>query len=172
MMRIEKRRKKASALRLRFSQSLASLRQRLSRLDRALDDPAFWQNDEAFDLIAALDDLGFEVGRDSRLGFLELRPLIAGVGKELLQERIHACQGRKKQNAAIAILDIGGVNDGVQQQTLRIYENMALLALDLLARIISRWIDAGPPFCALDALAVDDRGGRAGFRSPCSRHST
>jgi len=30
-------------------------------------------------------------------------------------------------------LDIGGMNDHVQQQTQRIYENMALLALDLFA---------------------------------------
>jgi hypothetical protein len=33
----------------------------------------------------------------------------------------------------------------VQQQTQRIYENMALLALDLFARIIAMRIDAGPP---------------------------
>jgi hypothetical protein len=29
---------------------------------------------------------------------------------------------------------------------------MALLALDLLARIIAMWIDAGPPFSALFTL--------------------
>jgi len=34
----------------------------------------------------------------------------------------------------------------VQQQTQRIYENMALLALDLFARIIAMRIDAGPPY--------------------------
>jgi hypothetical protein len=32
---------------------------------------------------------------------------------------------------AIAILIIGRMNDGVQQQTQRVYENMALLPLDL-----------------------------------------
>ena len=37
--------------------------------------------------------------------------------------------GRKKPNAAVAILDIGGMNDGMQQQTLRIYENVAPLLL-------------------------------------------
>jgi hypothetical protein len=42
-------------------------------------------------------------------------------------------------------LDIGGVHDGMQQQTQRVYENMALLALDLLARIVAMPINAGPP---------------------------
>ena len=61
-------------------------------------------------------------------------------------------QGRKQHNATVAILDIGGMNDSVEQQTQRIYENMALLALDLLARIVAMRIDAGPPFSALFTL--------------------
>jgi len=40
----------------------------------------------------------------------------------------------------------------VEQQAHRIYENVALLALDLLARIIAMRIDAGPPFSALFTL--------------------
>src|SRR5436305_4519013 len=44
------------------------------------------------------------------------------------------------------------MNDRVQQQTQRIYEKVALLALDLLARIIARRIDTGPPFSALLTL--------------------
>jgi hypothetical protein len=39
-------------------------------------------------------------------------------------------------SAAVAVLDISGVNDGVEQQTQRIYEKVALLAFDLLACII------------------------------------
>jgi hypothetical protein len=39
---------------------------------------------------------------------LEFRSLIAGVGEQLLQERIHPEQGREQQDAAVAILDIGG----------------------------------------------------------------
>ena len=44
------------------------------------------------------------------------------------------------------------MNDGVEQESLRIYENMALLALDLLARVKAMRIDAGPPFSALLTL--------------------
>ena len=103
-------------------------------------------------MIGAPDDFSFEVRQDSRQDLVESRPLIGSVGKELLQERIHPAQGCKQQDTAVAILDIGGMNDGVEQQTQRIYENVALLALDLLARIIAMRIDAGPPFSALFTL--------------------
>ena len=49
-------------------------------------------------------------------------------------------------------LDAGGMDDGMQQQTQRIDENMPLFALDQLARIEPVWIDAGPPFSALFTL--------------------
>ena len=77
---------------------------------------------------------------------LELRPLIAAIGIELEQKRIEAEQRRHHQNAAIAVLDVGGMNDGVHQQALRIDENVPLLALDLLARIVARRIDRAPLF--------------------------
>ena len=96
-------------------------------------------------MIGAPNDFGFEVWPNFRQGLVESRPLIGSVGNELLQERMHPKQGRKEQNAAVAILDIGGMNDGMEQQTQRIYEDVPLLALDLLARIIAMRIDAGPP---------------------------
>jgi hypothetical protein len=40
----------------------------------------------------------------------------------------------------------------MEQQTQCIYQEMALLALDLLARIVAMRIDAGPPFSALFTL--------------------
>ena len=54
------------------------------------------------------------------------------------------------------------VKEGQQQQALCVYEKMAPLALDLLARVEPMRIDRGPPFSALHALAVDDGGGGAG----------
>ena len=58
----------------------------------------------------------------------------------------------QEEDIAVAILDIGGVNDGVEQQTQRIYKKVALLAFDLLARIKAMRIDTGPPFSALLTL--------------------
>ena len=123
-------------------------------------------------MIGALDDVGLKVGQDFCQRVLELRPLVASVGEQLLQERIHSEQGCKQQDAAVAILDVGGMNDGVQQQAQRVYENMALLALDLLARIIAMRIDAGPPFSALFTLWLSMMAAVGlASRSPCSRHA-
>jgi hypothetical protein len=61
-------------------------------------------------------------------------------------------QRRQQQDAAIAILNAGGMHDGVQQQAQRIDENMPLLALDQLARIEPVRIDVRPPFSALLTL--------------------
>ena len=44
------------------------------------------------------------------------------------------------------------MDDGVEQQTERIDENMPLLALDQLAGIEAVRINAGPPFSALLTL--------------------
>ena len=82
-------------------------------------------------------------------------------------------QRGEQQDAAIAILDVGGMDDGVQQQTQRIDENMPLLALDQLAGIEPVRIDASPPFSALLTLwlSMIAAVGLAS-RSARSRHST
>ena len=139
----------------------------------AFDDPTAWKHHESFRPIGALDDFSFELRQDLRQGLLKVWPLVATIGKELFQERVHPEKGRKKQDAAIAILDIGRMNDGVQQQTQRVYENMALLPLDLFARVIAMRIDAAPPFSALFTLWLSTMAAVGlASRSPCSRHAT
>src|SRR2546422_8045321 len=103
-----------------------------------------------------------------RQGLLKVRPLVATIGN--FSRRVHPEKGRKKQDAAIAILDIGRMNDGVQQQTQRVYENMALLALDLFAPVIAMRAVAGPPFSPLFPLWFSPMPpvGRA-FLPPCPR---
>lgn len=103
-------------------------------------------------MIRALDD--FDV--HSRQYFLHSaakdRSLVASIGVELEQERIHAKQGCHDKRAAIAILNAGSMHDGVDQQALRVDENMPLLALDFLSRVVTRRIDRSPPFSALLTL--------------------
>ena len=141
--------------------------------NRALDDPATWKHHKSFGPIGPLDDFSFEMRQDFRERLVEFRPLIAAVGKQLLQEWIHPEQRGKQYDAAVAVLDVGGMNDRVQQQTQRVYENMALLALDLLARIIAMRIDPGPPFSALFTLWLSMMAAVGlASRSPCSRHAT
>ena len=78
--------------------------------------------------------------------------MIGAVGKQLLEEWKLAKQRGEQQQAAIAVLNVGGVDDGVQQQTECIDQNMPLLALDQLAGVEAMRIDAGPPFSALFTL--------------------
>jgi len=124
-------------------------------------------------VIGAFDDLGFDVWQQTRQGVMEHRSLIGRVGKEPGQERVHPEHRGEQQDAAVAILDVGGMNDGVQQQAQRVYEKVALLALDLLARIVAMRIDPAPPFSALFTLWLSMMAAVGlACRSLCSRHST
>ena len=78
--------------------------------------------------------------------------MVAAIGVELEQEGVEAKHARHQEHAAVAVLDIGGMDDGVEQQALGIYQDVALPALDLLAAVIARRVDAGPPFSALFTL--------------------
>jgi len=114
-----------------------------------------------------------QVGNDGAERAVELASLIGRVGKQRLQKGIHPEQRCQHQCAAVAILDVGRMNDGVQQQAERVYQDMALLALDLLARIIARRIDAGPPFSALFTLWLSMMAAVGlASRSACSRQAT
>jgi hypothetical protein len=99
-----------------------------------------------------LDDLDVNMSKNPMNGLSKDRALISAVGVEFQQEWVHAKQGGHHQNATIAILDIRRMHDCVEQQALGIYEDVALLTLDFLARIIPMRIDFGPPFSALLTL--------------------
>ena len=83
--------------------------------DRSFKNPALRQQDEALRGIGALDDL--DVNFHQQLGdtCLELRSLIATIGEELSHKWIKTEQGRQQDEAAIAILDVGRMNDGLHQ---------------------------------------------------------
>ena len=139
----------------------------------AFDDPTFGQNDEAFDLVAPADDFGDEAWHDVGQIIVEHRPAIGAVGKQLLEKRELSEQGGQQHEAAVAILNIGGRDQCVQQQTQRIDKNVELLALDQLAAIESMRIDARPPFSALFTLWLSTiQAVGLASRSPCSRHLT
>jgi len=117
----------------------------------ALDDPSLGQNDEAMQL-DAFDDLEFPgTGLGDRGG--GFRRLIAGIGEDAFYERVEPARAAiEHQTRTVAILDIGRVNDDIQQETERVDKNVPLATLDLLARVIARRIERRPPFCAPLAL--------------------
>ena len=173
MSLIEVRRRKASAVRLRFSQSLASRRQRLSQAMVRSHDPSLGQHLEAAGGIRSLDDLQLDLTQHALQCGLERRSLVAAVSVELAQEREHTEQGRQQQHAALAVLEVGGVDDGVQHQAERVDQDVPLLALDLLAPVVAVRVDRGPPFSALLTLwlSMIAAVGLAS-RPACSRHCT
>ena len=103
-------------------------------------------------MIRTFDDFHVHARQKSFHGGAKHRALITTIGVEFQQERIHPEQGRHDELAAIAILYVGGMHDGVDQQTLRVDKNVPLLALDLLSRVVTGQIDRRPPFSALFTL--------------------
>ncbi len=82
-------------------------------------------------------------------GPAQLLPAVGAVGEDRLQDgKQPAGPAIQDQRGAVTILEIGRVNDRVEDQTEGIDEKVALLALDLLARVIARRVDARPPFSA------------------------
>jgi hypothetical protein len=72
-------------------------------------------------VIRPFDDFALEVRERFGQSILKDRPLISAIGE----------QGRQKQDASVAIREIGGMNNRVDQQTQRINEKMAHPAFDL-----------------------------------------
>jgi len=101
------------------------------------------------------------------------RPFVGTVGEQRFEIGEEAEQRHQQSVAAVAILNVGGGDDAVQEQALRIDQNVALLALDQLARIKAGRIDARPPFSALLTLwlSMMQAVGLAS-RSAFSRHLT
>ena len=120
--------------------------------DGAFDHPTPGLDDEALHPIGSLDDLGLEIGQDAGQGAVKDRALIGAVGEQFPEKGKQTEQGRPQRETAVAILNVGGGDDAVQQQALRIDQNMPLLALDQLAGIEAVAVDASPPFSALFTL--------------------
>src|SRR5262245_62747197 len=93
MRRIEASLRKASALRLRHSQSLASLRHRPSQAKVRSTSQRFGSTDEALGLIGALDDLDVHALENSPQCILEACALISTIGVEFQEKRIFRRKG-------------------------------------------------------------------------------
>ena len=83
-------------------------------------------------------------------GLLKLRSLIAAVGEELRKgNRPH---GVEDEEATVAVLYVGWMNDDVQREAKRVDKNMSLLSFDFLSCVVASRVDRGPPFSALFTL--------------------
>jgi hypothetical protein len=130
-------------VRFRFSKSLASRRQRLSHA-KVRSTTSSGNDLEAFGGVRAFDDFHRKPRQYLRQSLAELWPLIAIVEK-LLKKRVEAEHGREKQHPAIAILDIGCVNDHMHQQALGIGQDVSLFA--------AVFLDCVVPFGSMRSLS-------------------
>ena len=134
---MDARRRKARAFRLTHSQFFANLRQRFEPGDAAFDDPSFGQDDEALGVVRTFDDFQADAGQRSLHSRLKLGSADIPHRRRASAETDEGPQGRDQQDAAVAVLNVGGVHDGVHQQALRVDVGYGVLAVDLLARVIA-----------------------------------
>ena len=117
----------------------------------SFDDRAFGQDDEVMSL-TALDDLKHPASGVSHRG-CGLGALISGIGEDALDEREEAPRVCiEDQSRAVAILQIGGMDNNVQQEAERVNQDVPLAAGDLFARIKALRVKRAVPFCAALAL--------------------
>jgi hypothetical protein len=111
----------------------------------SFDDPALGQYDEFVQLIA-LDDLEHPTAGPGS-GSRAAGSLIAGIGEDALNEGEEAAGAPiENQPRPVAVLNVGGMNDDVQQEAERVDQYMALAPGDLLARIKPLRVKRGAPF--------------------------
>jgi hypothetical protein len=138
---------------------------------RAFDDPALGQHDKAAS-VAAAHDLGLP-GSGAGCGSRHLRPLVAGITDDALDEREQTPRLAQERFRAITVLHAGRMHHDAEQQTERIGQDMALAPDDLLARVITGRVERRASFCApfavwLSMIAVVG----LASRPACSRTAT
>src|SRR5438132_462768 len=98
------------------------------------DDPAPRQQLKADSVSGAFDDLDGPLAEFGE-SFGQVGAVVDTVGEEMAQPGKQLVDGLDDQHGTIAILDIGGVHRGADQQTASIGHNVALTPFDLLGRI-------------------------------------
>ena len=111
----------------------------------SFDDPALGQDDE-FVQFVALDDLDHPMtGAGS--GPCDAWSLVAGIGEDALDEGEEMARAPvENQSRPVAVLNVSGMDDDVQQKAERIDKDVALAPGDLLARIKPLRVERGAPF--------------------------
>ena len=112
--------------------------------ERSFDDPPFRQHLKSSS-VRSLDDLQ-SPGTSAPHRHRHLPARVSAVSKNALDEREQSSRPAQQVEGAIAVLNIGGMNDDVQQETQRVDQDVPLATLDLLARVVARRIEPRPPF--------------------------
>jgi len=94
----------------------------------------------------ALDDLDHPMA-GAGCGMRDAGSLVAAIGEDVLDKGEQATGAPiENQPRPIAVLNVGRMDDDVQQKAERINKDVALAPGDLLARIKPLRVQRGPPF--------------------------
>ncbi len=139
--------------------------------ERPLDDPAFWQNLKSGN-VRSLDDLQAP-STGAPNGQCHLASGISAISKNVFDEREQSSGSAQQMESTITILNVGRINDDIQQEAQRVDQDVPFATLDFLARVVARRIEPRPPFC--EPLAVCESIMATvglGSRPSCSRTAT
>lgn len=118
--------------------------------DGALDDPALRQHHEAVPVAAAHDLHLPPAGAGDGSG--HLRPLIARVADDALDEREQPARLTQQRFGAVPVLHAGGMHDHREKHAYGVGQQVALAANDLLTRVVAGRVERRSPFCAAFAV--------------------
>lgn len=94
----------------------------------------------------ALDDLDHPMAAAGS-GSRDAWSLVAGIGEDALDKGEQTARAPvENQPRPVAVLNVGGMDHDVQQETERIDQDVALAPDDLLARIKPLRVERGAPF--------------------------
>jgi len=144
-----------------FSQSLASRLHRSSQANVRYTTQRRVSTLKPFALSVRLTICNREF-RDLAQGCPQLRTGITALGKDVPEPQQASEDGFESRHYAIAVLNVGAVDDDPNHQTDRIDNDIPLATFDLLASVIARDPAA---FSRFDALTVDHSCRRRGFPS-------
>src|SRR5262245_49137707 len=131
---------------------------------RAFDHPSLGLSFEGSDALGSSDDLNdpfAQVGKRAE----QFGPAIDAISKDVAQLGEASTQRSQERHSAVIVLDIGGMDQQREQQSLRVRDDVALAALHLLRM---GWSGRAP---ALPASQTG-KGQRRQRSMPCPRYST
>ncbi len=135
--------------------------------ERALDDPPFRQDHEAFDVLGALDNLQADLAIGAEQGYPRFQDASIGtIGPDTAQPREPMPQDAQEELRSVAILHARSSHHHRDEQPQRVHQDVALAAFDLFGAVKARVPSSIGRF---DGLRVDNRGaGLAGvaFEDP------
>jgi hypothetical protein len=135
---------------------------------RSLDDPTLGQNYEPRYVVVASDDLQNPPAQFPR-PFDQLT-CITAVGPDQFQPTEVAFEQGQHELGSVAVLNVGRMDHDRQHQAQRVYDDMTLAAIDLLASVVS----PRPPFSTvftdwLSMIAAEGVGFRPSWIRTCRR---